>query len=401
MPRKHTSTPVRYALGLMSGTSADGIDAACIRVQGRGLSMKVECIGYRHFPYGSKLRRRVLAAMAPAETRTQELACLHAELGKAFARAANKLVQELMFKCRPTVIGLAGQTVCHLPGRAGRTVTLQLGEASIVAAGTQVATVSDFRQSDVAVGGQGAPLVPWSDWVLFRDNRQSRAVQNFGGIGNVTWLPAGGRPEDVVAFDTGPGNMIIDELVRRASQGRSSMDRGGKWAARGRILESVLKKWLAHPYLRRRPPKSTGRETFGKTFVDEQMPLLRHTSSEPADWVATATAFSAQATAAAYRKHIPGFKAISRPQVIVCGGGARNPVLVGGLRSALSGAEIISINEYGINAQAKEAVSFAMMALACLDGVPANLPQVTGADRPAVLGRICPAPSRGKNPKSL
>jgi anhydro-N-acetylmuramic acid kinase len=372
-------------LGLMAGTSGDGIDGACVRIEGVGEGMKVRLLWHRHEPFRPALRRRLLSAMAPAETTTEEIARLHADLGDAFAAAAERSIRAARPAERPSLIGLAGQTVCHLPGRRGRTVTLQLGEAARVAARVGLATVSDFRQSDVAAGGQGAPLVPWTDWVLFRHPRTGRAVQNIGGIGNVTWIPAGAGSGDVIAFDTGPGNMVIDELVARATRGRARMDRGGRRAAAGRVLHGVLAAWLEHPFLNARPPKTTGRETFGRTFVEGQMERLRTASRVPNDWIATATAFTARSIGRAYRRFLAG---LDQSEVIVAGGGAENATLMAALAAELPGTPVRSIGSAGIPAQAKEAVSFAMLAAACLDRVPANLPQATGAAHPAVLGRV-------------
>jgi anhydro-N-acetylmuramic acid kinase len=359
--------------------------------------------------------------MAPAETTTQEITCLHAALGEAFGRAAQDAIRKLPPARRPSLIGLAGQTVCHLPGRRpGGTVTLQLGEPARVAARTGLAVVAGFRQSDVAAGGQGAPLVPWTDWVLFRHQAINRIVQNIGGIGNLTWLPAGARPQDVVAFDTGPGNMVIDALVAVATGGGEQMDRDGRRAARGRVLPDVLRAWLGHPFLARKPPKSTGREVFGAPFIEAELPRLMRASPRPDDWIATATAFTAQAIARACRALLKagdgGRRAgrFRRPlaaragakdasaagkleqasELIVCGGGAKNPVLTGLLATLLPGVGLRRIDSLGIPAQAKEAVSFAMLAAACVDAVPANLPQVTGAKRSVVLGHVTPAPVR-------
>lgn len=406
---------VRHVLGLMSGTSGDGVDAACVTLTGSGPAMRVRFRGHVHRPFPPLLRRRLLAAMAPSATRTEEVARLHADLGDVFARTAVEAIRRMPPSRRPALIGLAGQTVCHLPGdRRGRTVTLQLGEAARVAAATGLTTVADFRQSDVAAGGEGAPLVPWTDWVLFHDARISRAVQNIGGIANVTWLPAGGTQDDVVAFDTGPGNMIIDRLVAEATRGRERFDRDGRRAAGGRVLESVLRAWLAHPYFRRRPPRTTGRETFGATFVDRALARLRRASGSTDDWIATATALTAHSIADAYRRFLPKFSQGARAsrnraapvmarsstsrvegrgpgvetEIILCGGGARNATLMAMLAARLPGVTIRPVDACGIPAQAKEAVSFAMLAAACLDGVPSNLPQATGATRPVVLGRV-------------
>jgi anhydro-N-acetylmuramic acid kinase len=394
----------------MSGTSADGVDAVVADIAGRGERMKARVVLHRHQRFSAQLRERLLAVMAPAATHTEEIARLHAELGEVFARAAQGAIRRLEPDCRPSLIGLAGQTVCHLPGRrGGGTVTLQLGDAARVAARTGLAVVSDFRQSDAAVGGFGAPLVPWTDWVLFRHPRIGRAVQNIGGIGNVTWIPPGAGAADVVAFDTGPGNMVIDGLVSLVTRGRERYDRNGRRAARGRVLAKVLERWLSHPYFRLRPPKTTGRELFGRPFIERELQFLRAASSNPDDWIATATAFTARSIASSYVRYLPCFgvrasldrvssKAGERRgsvhsapiEVILCGGGAHNIALRALLAGALPAVRIETIEAYGISSQAKEALSFAILAAACVQGVPGNLPQVTGARCPAVLGRIIP-----------
>ncbi|MBN1513087.1 MAG: anhydro-N-acetylmuramic acid kinase [Phycisphaerae bacterium] len=384
------SSRTRNVLGLMAGTSADGIDAVCARITGKGSAMRVRFLWHRHQPFPRPLQQRLLAAMAPADTTTEELTRLHADLGEAFAEAARTAIQAAPRSQRPTLIGLAGQTVCHLPGRRhAPTVTLQLGEASRVAARTGLDTIADFRQSDVAAGGQGAPLVPWTDWVLMRDRTIGRAIQNIGGIANVTWLPPGGSLEDVVAFDTGPGNMVIDTLAARATRGRERMDRDGRRAARGRVLDGVLAAWLKHPFFRQAPPKTTGRETFGHAFVETQLGPLRQASHSPDDWIATATALTARSIARAYRRWLPVTRhPPALRELIACGGGAENPTLIGMIAAELPGVRIRPIASLGIPSQAKEALSFAMLAAACVDGVPANVPQATGAARPARLGRI-------------
>ena len=378
--------------------------------------MRVRFVHHHHRPFPAVLRRRLMAVMAPATTTTEELARLHAELGEAFGAVACEAIRSLPPRQRPTLIGLAGQTVCHLPGsRQGGTVTLQLGDAARVATRTGVPTISDFRQGDVAAGGQGAPLVPWTDWVLFRNRDMPRIIQNIGGIANLTWLPPGAAAKDVVAFDTGPGNMIIDGLVARITRGRESLDRDGRRAARGRILTDVLDRWMGHPFLARQPPKTTGREEFGRPFIDAELDRLRRASPSPDDWVATATAFTSRTIARACRgcfrtwlrrrpgqpenharrarvPHSPAGGSARRPAVtcemIICGGGARNPLLLGLIASELPEFRVCTIDSLGVPCQSKEGLSFAMLAAARADGVPANLPRVTGARQPALMGLL-------------
>lgn len=406
-PRR-AAQPDRYILGLMSGTSADGVDAAVVRIRGTGLAMSAKLIRHHHKSFSSKLRGRILDLMAPATTTTQELARLHADLGDFFARVAEEAVSKVQPGQKPTLVGLAGQTVCHLPRdkRNGRSVTLQIGEPARVSARLGIPVVAEFRQSDVAVGGQGAPLVPWTDWILFRDDNRDRAIQNIGGIGNVTWLPAGQGVEAVRAFDTGPGNMIIDELVRRATKGRSTMDRNGRRAAKGKVLPEILQQWLHHPFFRKSLPKTAGREEFGGSFVDREWDRLVRASADPNDWIATATAYTAHSIVQSIKlllnrqasRPMGADKGVfasgersqlRQPQLVLCGGGSENQTMVAWIRDLLSGWTIISTGDMGIPVTAKEAMSFAILAAAYIDAVPANLPSVTGADSPVLLGCYC------------
>ncbi len=406
LPLRRPRQRFQIVLGMMSGTSGDGIDVACVRIEGVGERMKPRVLWHRHRPFAADLRRRLLAVMAPANTTTQEIARLHADLGEAFAEAACRAIAQAGRGERPSLIGLPGQTVCHLPGPRGQTVELQLGEPARVAARTGLPVVAEFRQSDVAAGGQGAPLVPWTDWVIFHSPKASRAVQNIGGIANVTWLPAGCRPQEVVAFDTGPGNMVIDALVRHATGGREHMDRDGRRAACGRVIEKIVSEFLSHPYFTLKPPKTTGREEFGEAFATRAIKRLTAAGRRPNDWIATVTALTARSIALAYRRFLPGLpvgavgdraggaerknrrlRAISGGfEIVACGGGARNRTLMGMLRRDLPEARVRRIEEFGVSSQAKEALSFAMMAKAFVDGMPANLPQVTGAVRQVVMG---------------
>ena len=398
---------VRRIIGLMSGTSCDGVDAAWVEVRGQGLQMKVKFLAHRHHPYPKGLQRRLLAVMAPAETTTEELCELNALVGEAFGAAALEVMGQTC-GCLPAadLIGSHGQTVCHLPpvlprrhrrtrdgspGSRSTGSTLQLGDPAVIAARTGVPVVSNFREADVALGGQGAPLVPWTDYVLFRDPHRSRVIQNIGGIANLTYLPAGGAPEDVIAFDTGPGNMIIDELVRRMTGGRRSYDRDGRIASEGHVDRGWVRRWMKAPFFRKRPPKSCGREQFGAAFVDRTV-TARDISNRGKDLVASATALTARTIADAYERFLPtGPEGPQIDEVILCGGGAKNTTLSRALTVELRNIPVLNVDVLGIPGQAKEAVSFAMLAAACVDRVPANLPRVTGASRPAILGRVTPA----------
>lgn len=407
MKRSH-----RIVIGLNSGTSADGVDAAACEIVGRGLGMRVQVLGHVRREYSADLRARLLAVMAPARTSTEAICTLERDVGLAFARTAEAAVSRLRLH-RVDLIGSHGQTICHLPPaaasgdtqsnhRRGRRIcnvgaTMQIGEPALIAARLDVPVVARFRQADIAAGGQGAPLVPWTDYVLFHHARRSRVVQNVGGIANVTWLPAGGRLEDVVGFDTGPGNMLLDALVSRFTKGRQRFDQDGRLAARGKVDCHVLKRLLVHPFLARRPPKSCGREEFGEGWMCR---LLRRFASRRLtceDWLATATAFTAASITIAYlllahwgRRPYPPMD-----DILLCGGGAYNPTLIRRLGDFVSmncgrdAVRIATTADHDIPIQAKECVSFAMLAAACVDGIPANLPQVTGARERVVLGQMC------------
>jgi len=383
-----TKKTIRVA-GLMSGTSADGIDAAVVDVTGR----RVELIAFDTFGLRPALRRAILNLCDPESARLEDICHYNQVLGEVFAEAVIDLCREKKIALRSVdLIGSHGQTIFHQPqGRRhrGRIVrsTLQIGEPSVIAQRTGITTVADFRPRDMAAGGQGAPLVPYADYVLFRSGRVSRAVQNIGGIANVTFLPRQCRREEVTAFDTGPGNMVIDGLVRRITQGKRHYDRGGAMAARGTVNPELLRETLRHPFLRRRPPKSTGREEFGQSYCDwlYHEGQLRGLSSD--DLVATATAFTAVTIARAYRRFLPAMP----NAMILCGGGARNTTLVAMLQRELKDVKIRSTDDFGIDVDAKEAVSFALLALATVKGVANNMPGATGAEGPVVLGKIVPA----------
>ena len=374
--------------GLMSGTSADGVDVAIADIGPRGL--KVLAFGRR--PYPPEVRRGIFRLFRPETSRIDDLCHLNFVIGELFAQAVAWLCQRSGIRLESIdLIGSHGQAVYHIPEgrRFGKRLvrsTLQIGEPCIIAERTGVTTVADFRPRDIAACGEGAPLVPYADHFLFHDKRSSRAVQNIGGIANVTYLPAGGGIDRLIAFDTGPGNMVIDRVVQRATGGKQSYDAGGRLAARGTIDERLLAELLRHPYFERRPPKSTGREMFGTPFADALFARAAKRGIAPLDVLATVTALTAHGIAEAYRRHLPG----PVHQVILCGGGARNRTLVRMLREALAPARVLRTDDFGIDADSKEAVSFAILAYETIRGVPANVPAATGAHKPVVLGKIVP-----------
>ena len=382
-----TKTTLRV-VGLMSGTSVDGVDAAVVDITGR----RVKLLAFEMVPYPPALRKRLFALFDPATARIDELSCLNFAVGEAFADAAVRLAERNRIALSSIdLIGSHGQTVWHDPGgrRVGRwkvRSTLQIGEPCVIAERTGITTVADFRTRDVAAGGQGAPLVPLADWILFRHRTRSRAVQNIGGIANVTWLPAGATVDDVIAFDTGPGNMIIDRIVERVTGGARHFDADGRIAASGQVDARLLRELRKHPFVRRRPPKTTGREEFGTAFTDAIYKKAKRQGLCAADLVATVTALTAATIADAYRRFLPA----PVDEVILCGGGARNTTLVAMLQNELPDAKVTVMDDLGLNADAKEAVSFALLARQTIRGATGNVPRATGADHPTVLGKIIP-----------
>jgi anhydro-N-acetylmuramic acid kinase len=372
----------------MSGTSADGVSAAIVEIAPRC----IRTLAFRTFPWPPEIRKRIFALFQPETARLDEICRLNFLLGELFAGALIALARSSRIPLRSIdLVGSHGQTICHLPqaGRSGRRnagSTLQIGEPSVIAERTGIPTVADFRPRDIAAGGQGAPLVPYADFLLFRHPRRSRAIQNIGGIANVTWMPARPKIGDLIAFDTGPGNMMMDRVAQRMTRGKRNYDDGGQLAQRGRVDSSLLAELLAHPFLRRRPPKSTGREEFGVAFADEVFRRARKAGVAPLDILATLNAFTSASIRDAYRRFLPKWP----DEVILCGGGARNRLLVQRLKADLQPARVIVMDELGLSADAKEAVSFALLARETIRGVPNNVPSATGAGKAVVLGKIIP-----------
>lgn len=371
----------------MSGTSADGVDAVLTAVGGHGLAMRARQVRHEHTPYTPELHERVLAAAGGKALTTVELARLDRDVGLAFAEAAAAVIKHArVARTRLVAIGSHGQTVAHCPpalaGEVG--ATLQIGSPALIAARTGLKVVADFRQGDIAAGGQGAPLVAWPDYVLFHDDRKARVLVNIGGIANITFLPAGGLPGDTLAFDTGPGNMVIDALARRFFD--KPCDTDGAIAAAATPCRPLLNDLLANPYFHAAPPKTCGREQWGDAFVERLLLQADKHRLAPPDLLATASELTVQSIAQAVAA------LTQRPhEVILCGGGAKNIYLAMRLRKLLLPAGTVSIERFDIDATAKEAMSFALLAAARLDDVPANIPQATGAARPALLGSVTQA----------
>lgn len=381
-------------IGLISGTSADGVDAALVHIEHFAPSNQVHLEGFLTHPFPAGMRQAILAASSAATGAVDLLCRLNVALGEIFAEAALAVAQQAgVSMAKVDLIGSHGQTVQHLPQPTpflGYTVraTLQLGEPCVIAERTGVTTVADFRPRDMAVGGEGAPLAPYGHFLLFRDGQRTRVVHNIGGISNVTVLPAAGLLADVVAFDTGPGNMLIDGAVSRLTQGRETFDRNGQHARRGRVHQPFIEALLSHPFLRRQPPKSTGREAFGAAYLDDLLAGAAPLGLVGDDLIATVTAFSAASMADAYRRFILP----QHPQVesVLCGGGRHNPALIERLRQALPEVVWQPCEVFGVPADALEAVIFAVLAYETICGHPANVPSATGAQRSVILGKVVP-----------
>ena len=363
------------AIGLMSGTSLDGIDAVRVAVRPRPRGYDVETLAFVTLPFDAALRARMLAAYPPAPLGALALSALHADVGAAFARAA------LAAGARDAdYIASHGLTLAH-DGDAQH--TLQIGDPFRVREATGRTVIYDFRSADTAAGGSGAPLVPYVDALLLASPGEARVALNLGGIANLTVLPPAASPGDVLAFDCGPANLPIDAYVEGRTAGKVRFDRAGAFARGGRADETLLAAWLADPYFARRPPKTTGRERFGAPFVARHRAAL---DALPfADAVRTLTELTIRSTAAAIRASAP-----AAVRTIVSGGGAHNLTILDGLRAALPGVVETSA-AYGVDPDAKEAIAFALLGYETLRERPAGLPQVTGARGARVLGAIVPA----------
>ncbi len=378
--------------GVMSGTSADGVDVALVKITSASGKRQIKLLGHHAVSYPAALRSAVLAAMDAKETSTAELARLNWRLGMAYAEAVRAAVAKHPVKL--DLVGCHGQTAYHqakAAAYAGRQVacTWQLGEPALIAAELRVPVVSNFRSADMAVGGQGAPLVPLLDFVLFAHTGRTRVLQNIGGIGNLTVIPAGGTAADLLAFDTGPGNMVMDALMERFFQ--KKYDRGGSVATRGHVLDGVVKAVLQEAYFGQRPPKSAGREQFGSAFVTKFVRACEKAGGGQEDTVATATALTAESIALAFDRFVRPLTKGTAVDYIVSGGGTRNATLIKMLRQRLEplGCKVVMSDAVGLPSQAKEAAAFALLAWQTWHGQPGNIPSATGAKRAVVLGEIC------------
>lgn len=385
-----THERAHLVIGLMSGTSMDGIDAALVRIEEADDALQVETLAFRTTAYPPDVQAELMRTVR-GETNVAEICHLNFLIGEFFAESALSLMREANLAPGDLLcIASHGQTIWHQPeplewqGRAIRS-TLQIGELAVIAERTGVVTVGDFRVSDVAAGGQGAPLVPYVDWLLFRHPDEGRILLNIGGIANLTALPANAQPEAVIAFDTGPGNVLINSAMEIASAGKYRYDPEGSFAQRHPVREELLQELLQHPYFAQPPPKSTGRETFGEAMVRN---LLRRFKVSDAELlVPTLTALTARSIADSIRWFVLPQMPISR--LIASGGGVHNRVLMTLLRDLLPEIALETSDRHGISPDAKEAVAFAVLGYQRMHNRPNNLPSATDARHPVVMGKVC------------
>lgn len=385
---------VRHVVGMMSGTSVDGVDAALVEISGTDSEPKVKLLAFENKPYPPQVREKIFSLFTPANATVDKVGYMNFLLGEIYAKSALSVIEKAGMKPEEIdVIGSHGQTIWHAPipeSPDGIPVayTVQIGEGSVIAERTGILTVSDFRVADMAAGGQGAPLVPFSEYLLYRREKETILLQNIGGIGNMTVMPAGAKPRDVFAFDTGPGNMIIDAVISAVTGGKKTYDAGGETAAKGKVCNALLDILKEEPYYRQPLPKTTGREHFGVQYTERILSWWKENPIPVEDLLATVTDLTAYSIADAYERYVlPKYRA---SEIIVGGGGSYNATLLRFMkeRFAPHGVAVRTQEDLGLSSDAKEAVAFALMADCCMRGRANTLPSVTGAEHPAVMGKI-------------
>ncbi|MEZ2649421.1 anhydro-N-acetylmuramic acid kinase AnmK [Bacillus wiedmannii] len=378
---------VMYIAGIMSGTSLDGIDVALVHIEGSGVESKVKLIHFITVPFCNDMKNEIQQALSIENSNVQLICSLNFKLGLCFANAVREVCKEANFPLgQLNLIGSHGQTIYHQPKHDGNMIpsTLQIGEPAVIAYETNTTVISNFRTMDIAAGGQGAPLVPYSEIILYRHPTKNRLLQNIGGIGNVTIIPSHLSDKNVIAFDTGPGNMVIDGMCQRLFQ--LSYDQNGKIAKQGVVVDEILTYCMNHPFLKMNPPKSTGREQFGEEFVSELLKRYERHSKE--NIVTTVTMFTARSIVHQYKEFILPYYEID--EVILGGGGSYNDTLVEMIRYGLKDEKcaIFIQEDIGYSSEAKEAIAFAILANETYHRNPSNVPSATGAKQSVVLGNI-------------
>ncbi|MCM3763659.1 anhydro-N-acetylmuramic acid kinase AnmK [Neobacillus niacini] len=379
-----------YVVGLMSGTSLDGVDAALVSIDKSGLASKVKLVEFISIPFSNELKEEIHQALMIETSNSQQICSLNFRLGEIFAEAVKAVCEKAGFPLEKLdTIGSHGQTIYHQPSNSEKFVpsTLQIGEPAVIAYQTRTTVVSNFRTMDMAAGGQGAPLVPFTEFILYRSEEKSRLLQNIGGIGNVTVIPKQASIDEIAAFDTGPGNMMIDTICQKYFD--LPYDRGGEIAKRGHVHRELLDRCMSIPFVLEPPPKSTGRELFGVSFVHQLIQEFPNIPME--DFVATLTMFTAKSIAENYKTFI--FPKTEIDEVIVGGGGSYNGKLIEMLQAELKDVcPVYTQEDFGYSSEAKEAIAFAILANETINRKPSNVPSATGAERAVILGNITPVP---------
>ena len=380
----------KLVIGLMSGTSADGVDAVLVRITGHGIETKIQQLAFVSPPYTKEIRDRILKVAGGDFGGAREICLMNFLLTELFTDACFELCEKAgVSPSDIDLIGTHGQTVFHIPQEEdylGRKIraTLQIGEASVLTEKIGAVTVSDFRVRDMAAGGLGAPLVPYTEYILYSDPSRNVGLQNIGGIGNITVIPAGGKLDDVTAFDTGPGNMMMDNLVVRLTKGRQHYDDQGLLAASGTVSSELLSYLMEDPYLPKLPPKTTGREYYGNDYVDRIVQKANELGISMTDALATTTRFTAECIAYSIEHLCP----VKPQRLIVGGGGSLNPTLMRFIKEALPKIEVMTNEDLGFDSSAKEAIAFALLANETIHSVCNNAPSATGASHPVIMGKI-------------
>lgn len=381
----------RTVIGLMSGTSGDGITAAVTKIAGNYATTELSVVSYETYLYDKDFRQRIFDIFDPETSSVNAICEMNFEIGQKLAEAALNVAKKAgVSMSEVDLIGSHGQTIYHIPRppeKGNVRSTLQIGEPAVIAQQTGVLTIADFRKMDVAAGGEGAPLVPYVDYILFSKRGKGMTLQNIGGIGNVTYIPPGAKEDDVIAFDTGPGNMVVDMLVQLYTESRLGYDSEGSMALRGKVNDRMLDELMNMPFFRMRPPKSTGRELFGKDFVFSFKRKADDLHLNPEDAIATATALTVESIAKSYEDYVIPHGKVE--EVYVAGGGMRNKTMMSWLGKRLGGLPVRSFDELGIQSEAREAAYFAVLANEFIHGNYSNLPNATGAKARTILGSMC------------